>query len=48
MKRSVLKEIYARVTVRKKRKSVHFEISGFAQIKKGTNMENILDHGRKR
>ena len=38
MKISVLKEIYARVTVRQKRRSVHYnslkEISGFAPNKR--------------
>ena len=48
IKRSVIKETYARVTLRQKRKSVDDdslkEISGSAQIKRAKRMNNILDH----
>ena len=48
IKRSVIKETYARVTLRQKRKSVDDdslkEISGSAQIKRAKKMNNILDH----
>ena len=48
IKRSVIRETYARVTVRQKRKSVDGdsleEISGSAQIKRAKKMSNILDH----
>ena len=48
LKRSVIREKYARVTVRQKRKSVDAdsleEISGSAQIKRAKKMSNILDH----
>ena len=48
IKRSVIRETYARVTVRQKRKSVDGdsleEISESAQIKKAKKMSNILDH----
>ena len=45
---TVIRETYARVTVRQKRKSVDGdsleEISGSAQIKRAKKMSNILDH----
>ena len=48
IKRSVIRETYARVTVRQKRKSVDGdsleENSESAQIKKAKKMSNILDH----
>ena len=48
IKRSVIKETYASVTLRQKRKSVDDdslkEISGSAQIKRAKKMNNILDH----
>ena len=49
IKKSVIKETYARVTLRPKRKSVDDEslikeISGSAQIKRAKKMNNILDH----
>ena len=48
IKRSVIRETYARVTVRQKRKSVDGdsleENSEFAQIKKAKKMSIILDH----
>ena len=51
MKISVLKEIYARVTVRQKRRSVHYnslkEISGFAQIEKEKRWAIFLIMGDK-
>ena len=43
IKKSVIKETYARVTVRQKRKSVD-EVSGSAQIKRAKKNSDILDH----
>ena len=43
IKKSVIKETYARVTVRQKRKSVD-EVSGSAQIKRAKKISDILDH----
>ena len=43
VKRSVIKETYARVTLREKRKSED-EVSGYGQIKRARKISNILDH----
>ena len=43
IKRSVITETYARVTVRQKRKAVD-QVSGSAQIKRANKISNILDH----
>ena len=43
LKRSVIKETYARVTLRGKRKSVD-EVSDSGQMKRARKMSNILDH----
>ena len=43
VKRSVIKETYARVTLRGKQKSVD-EVSDSGQMKRARKMSNILDH----
>ena len=43
IKKSVITETYARVTLRQKRKAVD-DVSGSAQIKRAKKINNILDH----